>query len=116
MKRPMWFWRDGTPAVDPDLDSRSEEFSEQMGLVEKRLCDNSYKVVARTTLPDGKVVSTVWLGLNHDMGGPRPLIFESMVFPSLEDLRAVDFRRYATEEEAKAGHAGLVADWNPARA
>lgn len=49
-------------------------------------------------------VSTVWLGIDH---GPdeqgRPVIFETMVFP---DERHVE--RYATEEDARAGHLRAV--------
>ena len=30
-----------------------------------KLEDMDYKVIRRTDLPDGKWISTVWLGLNH---------------------------------------------------
>lgn len=60
---------------------------------------------------DSVRISTVWLGLDHRFGedGP-PLIFESMVFPqgSYEEIVC---RRYATEEEARRGHADLVAEY-----
>ena len=48
------------------------------------------KRVAETTLPNGRWVSTVWLGLNHNYGDGPPLIFETMVFSSrdeMDDLR-----------------------------
>lgn len=47
-------------------------------------------------------ISTVWLGLDHGFGmSERPLIFETMVFGGpLDEYQA----RYATEEEALAGH------------
>jgi hypothetical protein len=53
-------------------------------------------------------VSTVWLGLNHSwssiVGGPDiPIIFETMVFGSDEQ------ERYATEPQARCGHARMVA-------
>ena len=71
--------------------------------------------VAETTLPDGKWVSTVWLGLDHNFSGDGPpVIFESMVFAFRksqglgEDL---DQERYSTEEEARMGHDALVAKW-----
>jgi len=53
-------------------------------------------------------VSTVWLGLDHGFGwgGPRPVIFETMVFgPAWHDL---DCRRYCTEVDAAAGHQEIV--------
>lgn len=50
-------------------------------------------------------VSTVFLGLDHSFGVGPPLLFESMVFAG---QRAIDQRRYATVEEAKAGHNELV--------
>jgi hypothetical protein len=64
--------------------------------------------VGLDTLPDGKRVSTVWLGLDHnfDHDGP-PLIFETMVFPpdSSQDLYC---ERYSTLAEAEAGHARVL--------
>ena len=71
-----------------------------------------YKVIDQTTLPGGVWVSTVWLGLDHGFGeSARPLIFETMVFPSTYNLLEVDCRRYATEDEARAGHAEMVTKW-----
>lgn len=66
--------------------------------------------IARTTLPDGKWVSTVWLGLDHSFGDGPPLIFETMVFPA-DDMTDLDCERYSTEAEAKAGHERMVAKW-----
>ena len=64
-------------------------------------------------MSDGTWISAVWLGLDHRFGsdGP-PLIFETMVFPSKSDLRESDCERYATEDEARAGHAAMVARWS----
>lgn len=74
--------------------------------------DVEYRRVAETTLPDGRWVSTVWLGLDHSFGGKKPLIFESMVFASTkEGSESLDCRRYATLAEAKEGHAEVVAEW-----
>ncbi len=69
------------------------------------------KRVAETTLPNGRWVSTVWLGLNHSFGNGPPLIFETMVFPSREKLSEEDCDRYSTEAEALAGHAAMVEKW-----
>lgn len=54
------------------------------------------------------VVSTVFLGINHDFSneGP-PLLYETMVFGGALDGTC---RRYATRAEAEAGHAALLAD------
>lgn len=71
--------------------------------------DPSYIRVATDTV-NGYMVSTVWLGLNHNYSqvGP-PLIFETMVFG--RDGRATDLYcdRYSTEEEALEGHKEAVA-------
>ena len=67
--------------------------------------------VAETTLPNGIWISTVYLGLNHNFGDGPPLIFETMVFRSQEDMWDLDMDRYSTEEQAKAGHEAMVAKW-----
>lgn len=51
------------------------------------------------------LVSTVFLGTDHSWGGPRPILFESMIFHGPMDQEQ---ERYATREEALAGHADLV--------
>lgn len=71
--------------------------------------DRGYKVVSRSDLPGGGYVSTVWLGLDHSFGRGPPLIFESMVFGSPDPEKNGDCDRYGTLEEAKAGHAAMVA-------
>lgn len=68
--------------------------------------------VAETTLPDGKWVSTVWLGIDHSFGSGPPLIFETMVFPSQGDFGDLDCDRYSTEEEARVGHEAMVQKWS----
>lgn len=82
------------------------------------LSDDSYRGVALTEVGETSV-STVWLGINHrfDEKGP-PLIFETMVFgfpfsgptPPVFDERwhSLECHRYATLEEALAGHARVV--------
>lgn len=61
--------------------------------------------VARTTVGESDV-STVFLGLDHNWGDGRPLIFETMVFGGKYDQEC---ERYSTEAEAVAGHARWVA-------
>lgn len=67
--------------------------------------------VAETTLPNGRWVSTIWLGINHQYGDGPPLIFETMVFPSKDNMGELECDRYSTEAEALAGHAKLVEKW-----
>lgn len=49
-------------------------------------------------------ISTVWIGLDLGLQAP-PLIFETMVFDEEGDWSV----RYATEREAREGHARVVA-------
>lgn len=60
--------------------------------------------VGNDTIGDARV-STVFLGLDHAMPGEPPAIFETMVFggPLHEEMV-----RYATWEEAEAGHQAMV--------
>lgn len=61
--------------------------------------DKDYKTIGHDTI--GKYrVSTVWLGLDHQFGEGKPLIFETMVFGGNNEMQ----KRYATEEEAQDGH------------
>ncbi len=78
----------------------------------KKYEDPEYKRVAETTLPDGKWVSTVWLGLDHQYGEGPPLIFETMVFKSKDELNEQEMARYSTLEEAQAGHEEMVKRWS----
>jgi hypothetical protein len=73
------------------------------------LSDFDYKIVQQNALPNGRWVSTVWLGLDHShsLGGP-PLIFETMVFPSRDNFAEIWCERYATLEDAREGHERLL--------
>jgi len=52
-------------------------------------------------------ISTVFLGLDHQLGRGKPLLFETMVFGGKHDGRC---RRYPTWDEALRGHAITVAE------
>ena len=78
----------------------------------KKFEDINYKRIAQDVLVDGKLISTVWLGLNHRFGKGKPLIFETMVFPNNKDFGELDMQKYSTAEEAKKGHARMVKKWN----
>lgn len=71
----------------------------------------TYMRVAQTTLANGLLVSTVWLGVNHQYGGGPPLIFETMVFLFCDSARALDCTRYTTEAQAQAGHVVMCEKW-----
>jgi hypothetical protein len=73
------------------------------------LADYDYKVVKKDVFifeEEPVEVSTVWLGLDHNWWPDRaPMIFETMIFGGKLDLECW---RYATEEQARAGHADAV--------
>ena len=71
--------------------------------------------VRETTLPDGKWISTVWIGLDHNFGPGNPLIFETMVFPKEHEWGQLDCERYSTEEQAIVGHDTMVEKWGSAQ-
>lgn len=54
-------------------------------------------------------VSTVWLGMNHNYFGGRPLLFETMVFRGNSGLEEY-CERYSTWDEAVEGHRKAI-DW-----
>jgi len=102
-----WYWRDGSLAVATDDPLWLQKMSE----IEKKLSDLSYKVLRQEHLPGGKWISTVWLGLDHSFSGPPPLIFETMVFATRNELSGLDQRRYSTEALALTGHEEMKAEW-----
>jgi hypothetical protein len=74
------------------------------------LRDIGHRMVAKTDLPDGAMVSTVFLGTDHQFGDGPPLLFETMIFhgdPGTGD----ECWRYATRAEALEGHAAAVAGY-----
>jgi hypothetical protein len=68
----------------------------------------SVSIISRTNICNiGNVaeVSTVFLGLDHALGGSRPILFETMVFGG--DLNG-EMERYSTYDEAFEGHERMV--------
>jgi hypothetical protein len=59
------------------------------------------RILAQTDLGTLGRVSTIWLGLDHNHGRGRPIIFETMVFGGPLDQEML---RYYTEEQAREGH------------
>lgn len=68
--------------------------------------DMEYRRIAADFLPDGRWLSTVWSGSDYGIDD-QPRIFETMLFGQKD----TDFGpwHYATEEQAKAGHAAILA-------
>lgn len=85
-----WYDRDGQPMPEQDAAAL--------------LRDEAYRRVGRDE-GDGWMVSTVWIGLDHNYGDEPPLIFETMVFDGPLDGETV---RYSTWTEAQAGHVDMV--------
>lgn len=68
----------------------------------EEMAKNNTKHVAEETV-NGKHVSTVWLGLNHNYFGGVPLIFETMIFEE-DSSSDIYCERYSTWDEALEGH------------
>lgn len=101
--RPMYYRRDGAPYEG--------DFEDVIMALCRDFSDPCIQFVKQDTLPNGKFISTVWLGLDHGWGDGPPLIFESMVFASKGNFTALDMDRYSTESEALAGHKRLIEKW-----
>ena len=71
-----------------------------------RWFETADKRVAKTLLPEGIKVSTIFWGLDHNHSGEGPpLIFETMVFGGKFDK---EMERYSSWEEAEEGHKQMV--------
>ena len=66
-----------------------------------RYYETSNRKVNDTILPDGIHISTVFLGIDHNFGGGKPLLFETMIFGGEHDNYQ---ERYSTWNEAEKGH------------
>ena len=58
------------------------------------------RVVAKTNIGEVRV-STVFLGIDHNYLGDKPLLFETMIFGGKYDE---EMQRYSTWDEAEKGH------------
>jgi hypothetical protein len=98
MRTDLWFDKDGQPI--PDEQAFALRYGQPPGAV------SEYARIGLDVVGESKV-STVWLGLNHEFRPDRPpLIFETMIFGG----QYADYcERYATEAQAAAGHAAVVA-------
>ncbi len=76
----------------------------------KLFADKSYQILKHEQLPNGDIVSTVWLGIDHSFDYDefhKPIIFETMIFSDNPEYDN-DCERYSTEEEAMEGHKRFV--------
>lgn len=85
---------DGQPVREPDKDIW-ERWFEQNGAICKIADDEIMEVR----------VSTSFLGVDYGRGDGPPLVFETLVFGGRSDG---DTQRYATRDEALAGHLKIV--------
>lgn len=53
---------------------------------------------------NGCHVSTVWLGIDHNHFGGKPILFETMVFGHKDSGNDIYCNRYSTWDEAVEGH------------
>ena len=70
------------------------------------------RIVKQTPLGGDVMVSTIFLGIDHQFGEGPPLLFETMVFSGKHDQEQW---RYSTWDEAVAGHRATVNKlaWGP---
>src|SRR5690348_9039004 len=98
--RPRHYRMDGSPYPEGDV-----------GLLEWAMDLEKPRHVAQDLLWNGILVSTVWLGLDHNYSewGP-PLIFETMTFDHLRQYSTYreEQERYSTYEDAEEGHRRMV--------
>ncbi|MGE4195979.1 MAG: hypothetical protein AB7G11_02500 [Phycisphaerales bacterium] len=74
-----------------------------------RQANEELRRVGCDILPGGVFVSTVFLGLDHNFEGHGPpVLFETMILAPSEHPLSDWTDRYATWDEAEAGHARAV--------
>lgn len=87
------------------LDSAGNPVEESDSLAWGLWFEKAERHVDRTEIGD-VLVSTVFLGLNHNWGDGPPILYETMVFGGELDG---EMRRYCTKDEASAGHQEVIA-------
>jgi hypothetical protein len=88
--------------LEKDHSSRScplDEWSSQLRDMNK----NDTKHVAHDKI-DNYIISTIWLGLDHNYFGGRPMLFETMIFKDNKSFEDIYMDRYFTWDEALKGH------------
>lgn len=87
-----------------------EEYAQRTRTEDRQANFDAHRRVRATTLADGTWISTVCLMIDHNWSeeGP-PIVFETMVFPYHDRLTEIECERYATYDEAVAGHEHMCA-------
>lgn len=75
---------------------------------------DSYRTLAQDDALDGSFVATFWLGFNHNLGGTKKHLFETMVFNDRDRSNVLDSCRYTTKKEAIEGHTVKLKERNEA--
>jgi hypothetical protein len=89
----------GEPELCSDINRWAEGFE-----------NNEGRVVKREEVTPGVEVSTVFLGLDHNLSGKgSPVLWESMVFGGEHDQQMMD-RCSGSREQAEAMHQRMIAD------
>lgn len=91
---------EGHEPKETDLMTWAKWFSDR----EKSIVKQTY--IPKDGDPKGIMVSTVFLGIDHQYGEGEPLLFETMIF-GINDNEYQE--RYSTWEEAEAGHEKAIA-------
>lgn len=65
-----------------------------------------YCQVGKTRLSDGRMISTIWLGINFY--GKKRQRFETIVFNAKKDMGEIVCKHWNTLEEAEEGHNVVV--------
>lgn len=87
------------------LDENNNPVKSDLEESNKFLKDIQRRVVAHDQLPDGSLLSTVFLCMDHSYGVGDPVLFESMWFGGPYEGHQ---RRYKTWQEALEGHASML--------
>ena len=95
MKRGYWILKNKKPIHTEDIHIWGRFFE-----------DINNRRVAMDILPNGKKVSTVFLGIDHNFGEGDPHLFETMVFD--KDSKDEEVERCSTWEQAEEMHRRMV--------
>lgn len=91
--------KDGQPVLEPDIVKWAQWFE----------TSGPERTVARTKIGKGKIVSTVFLGVDHGLGSDQPVLYETMVFIGSKSIAQ---QRYHTRNQALEGHHLMVESYS----
>jgi hypothetical protein len=91
-----------TPVLEPDLMAWARWY--ETANDERRVAE---AIFGPPGAEESIRVSTVFLGIDHQWGNGPPMLFETMVFADGSEMD-LECERYATWDEAMAGHLAMV--------